>query len=273
MSVNIPKSIKDSHYRYKRPELKVNYHANLRTKLENIHEVSKAICIPPEYPLKFIGYELGSQTDIKDTEYTINGKHPLDKLEDLLEKFISKYIICASKTCKFPEIRIFIKNNDIRGKCNACAHISALDNKHKMASYIIKNPPQINAKVKGKEIKTDTLKSKSTSGGQTSGVFVPDFKAVKQMIKKMTEEVSKNDKDSIEALIKNYSTDKNLSFSNPDCRFFILFHGLYSKDIYEEFEKKSNYMKYVSCFINISINKIHLILFIIKIFTLNYLKL
>jgi translation initiation factor 5 len=248
MSVNIPKSIKDSHYRYKRPELKLTYHTHIRTILENIHEVSKAIIIPPEYPLKFIGYELGSQTEIKGNEYTISGKHPLDKLEDCLEKFISKYVICSSKGCKLPEVNIFIKNNEIRGKCKACSHIAALDNKHKMATYIIKNPPKIDAKLKNREIKTDGKPTKSKTGAQTTE-FVPDFKAVKQMVKKVTEEVSKNDKDSIEALLKNYSTDKNLSLSNPDCRFFILFHGIYSKDIYQEFEKKSGYMKFVSCFL------------------------
>lgn len=84
--VNIPKSNTDSHYRYRRPLLSVSYQGTLRTKLENIDEVAKACITPPEYPLKFIGYELGSQTDIKNNEYTINGKHSLEKLEELLEK-------------------------------------------------------------------------------------------------------------------------------------------------------------------------------------------
>ena len=38
--------------------------------------------------------------------------------------------------CKLPEIRIFIKKEEIRCKCRACGTISKLDDKHKFSTHI-----------------------------------------------------------------------------------------------------------------------------------------
>ena len=87
--VTIPKGIPDIGYRYTRPEMTISIYGqggNLKTVIENIHDLAKELNVPAEYPLKFIGYELGSQTEIKNNFYQISGKHPLDKLEELLEK-------------------------------------------------------------------------------------------------------------------------------------------------------------------------------------------
>lgn len=87
--VSIPKGNPDPAYRYQRPLILITTYGqggNLKTKIENIHDLAKALVVPPEYPLKFIGYELGSQTDIKSGDYIISGKHAFDKLEELLEK-------------------------------------------------------------------------------------------------------------------------------------------------------------------------------------------
>jgi len=249
-TITIPKGIQDEHYRYKRPELQVTYPGNIKTKLENISEISlKYLITPPEYPLKFIGYELGSQTTKENDDFIISGKHSLDKLEELLEKFIGKYIICSSKSCKFPEMRIFIKKKDnkqeeIRGKCAACSHIATLDNKHKMSGYILKNPPTIyhDLEKDKKETKGDAKGKVSSS----SSKFTPDIKTIKATIKKLTEELSKGNNASIESLLKSFSTDKNQSISSPECKYFIIVHSLYGKDIYKEFESKSNFLKYVS---------------------------
>ena len=88
-NASIPKGNSDPGFRYKRPLMVISSHGqggNIKTKLENIHELSKALYVPPEQPLKFIGYELGINTEIKNGDYILSGKHTLDKVEELLEK-------------------------------------------------------------------------------------------------------------------------------------------------------------------------------------------
>ncbi len=88
--VSIPKGLSDDPtYRYQRPLLIIStFGKDIKTKIDNIQKIAdpEALGVPEEYILKFIGYELGSQTDIKNGEYIISGKHTFDKLEELLEK-------------------------------------------------------------------------------------------------------------------------------------------------------------------------------------------
>ena len=46
-----------------------------------------------EYPLKFIGRELGSNIEIKANSYLINGNHQIDKMQEILGKF-KKNVLC-----------------------------------------------------------------------------------------------------------------------------------------------------------------------------------
>ena len=55
-------------------------------------------------------------------------------------KLIDKYLICPK--CKLPEIRIFLKRDEIRGKCWACGNICKLDEKHKLSTHIKNFPPK-----------------------------------------------------------------------------------------------------------------------------------
>lgn len=54
-------------------------------------------------------------------------------------RFIEKYVICPK--CKLPEIEMEIKKEIVYSKCNSCGALEQLDNNHKFASYILKNPP------------------------------------------------------------------------------------------------------------------------------------
>lgn len=38
------------------------------------------------------------------------------------------------------------------GQCDACSHVSDLDNTHRLASYIFKNPPENKASIKNPDI-------------------------------------------------------------------------------------------------------------------------
>ena len=87
--LNIPSSNKDANYRYKMPKIAVvsqGQGGGVKTKIDNIIDVAKALNLPPDYPMKFMGYELGSQTEIKAGNYLINGNHQAEKLQQLLDK-------------------------------------------------------------------------------------------------------------------------------------------------------------------------------------------
>lgn len=83
--VTVPKGYNSTH-RYKRELLISNKHGSIKTKLENLDRIAKKLQVSPELPLKFIGFELGSQTDGKNNEFTINGEFSNEKLEECLEK-------------------------------------------------------------------------------------------------------------------------------------------------------------------------------------------
>merc|ERR1712039_876582 len=53
--------------------------------------------------------------------------------------FIEKYVCCEN--CHLPEIDMAIKKGNITGRCKACGWMGDLDNGHKLAAFITKNPP------------------------------------------------------------------------------------------------------------------------------------
>ncbi|KAJ1733145.1 eukaryotic translation initiation factor 5 [Coemansia biformis] len=143
-SVNIRRDVKDPFYRYKMPRLqsKVEGKGNgIKTVLPNIVDVAKALSRPPTYPTKYFGNELGAQTKVegKDEKFIVNGAHDSERLQSLLDGFIERFVLCGS--CKNPETDLIIKDQIIIRKCGACGSNSDVDMRHRLATYIIKNPP------------------------------------------------------------------------------------------------------------------------------------
>lgn len=54
-------------------------------------------------PTKYFGCELGAQTnfDMKNERFIVNGEHDAAKLQDILDGFIKKFVLCAA--CENPE--------------------------------------------------------------------------------------------------------------------------------------------------------------------------
>merc|ERR1712159_622928 len=69
----------------------------------------------------------------------INGAHETHVFQTLLDKFIEKYVLCPN--CNLPEIPLQIKKSIISAKCAACGWSGELDNTHRLAAFITKNPP------------------------------------------------------------------------------------------------------------------------------------
>merc|ERR1712039_298822 len=71
--------------------------------------------------------------------FSIGGIYEVETLQPLLQKFIEKYLTCGS--CCLPQVLITANHFMIQGKCTACGWLGSLDNGHKLAEFIKKNPP------------------------------------------------------------------------------------------------------------------------------------
>lgn len=169
MSLNVNRSVTDAFYRYKMPKLmaKVEGKGNgIKTVIVNMSEVAKAIGCPPTYPCKFFGCELGAQTqfNFKDDRYIVNGSHEAGKLQQLLDVFIKKFILCTE--CENPETTLHPneKKGIIRQTCKACGHQASLDMRHKLTTFILKNPPD----VKPDQLGSSKTQKKDRSKAQNS---------------------------------------------------------------------------------------------------------
>jgi ribosomal protein S27E len=54
--------------------------------------------------------------------------------------FIKKYVQCYS--CGNPETVVKVRKENISLKCKACGAVSDVDARHKLNTYILKNPPE-----------------------------------------------------------------------------------------------------------------------------------
>ncbi|EUC41222.1 hypothetical protein COCMIDRAFT_9048 [Bipolaris oryzae ATCC 44560] len=151
-TVNIRRDVTDPFYRYKmeRIQSKIEGKGNgIKTVIVNLTSVAGSLARPPAHVIKYFGFELGAQTNTSpnDDRWIINGAHDASKLQDYLDGFISKFVLC--KKCKNPETDVHIKDGNITLDCKACGKISEVDPRLKLSSFILKNEPK-----KGKKDKS-----------------------------------------------------------------------------------------------------------------------
>uniref|UniRef100_A0A673L8H2 Eukaryotic translation initiation factor 5 n=1 Tax=Sinocyclocheilus rhinocerous TaxID=307959 RepID=A0A673L8H2_9TELE len=171
MSVNVNRNVSDQFYRYKMPRLiaKVEGKGNgIKTVIVNMVDVAKALNRPPTYPTKYFGCELGAQTqfDAKNDRYIVNGSHEANKLQDMLDGFIHKFVLCSE--CDNPETDLHVnpKKQTIGSACKACGNRGMLDTRHKLCTFILKNPPETDSScVKEKKEKKNRKKDKENGSG------------------------------------------------------------------------------------------------------------
>ena len=141
----------------------------IKTVVPNMSDVARALSRPPTYPTKFFGSELGAQTSVdeKNDRYIVNGAHDATRLRELLDGFIEKFVLCAS--CKNPETDLIItKNEMIVRDCKACGERTSVDMRHRLSTYILKNPP----KKKNKKNKGGHAEAPSPSN-EVNGAIAP----------------------------------------------------------------------------------------------------
>ncbi len=120
--------------------------------------------------IKYFGFELGAQTNTnpKDDRWIINGAHDAGKLQDSLDGFISRFVLC--KSCKNPETEVNIKDGRILLDCKACGQRSQVDIRHKLSGFILKNEDKGGKKAKKeKKSRRDRTKGESQENGSMNG--------------------------------------------------------------------------------------------------------
>lgn len=207
MSVNINRKITDTFYRYKMPKIiaKIEGRGNgIKTVIVNMPEVAKALGRPPMYPTKYIGCELGAQVahDAKNDRYIVNGAHDCVKLQDILDGFIEKFVLC--KACENPETYMTVKREKIYMTCTACGETSLLTTNHRLITYVTKNPPPVIGVTGASKIKTKSSHSEKNDEkgsteefNKTADTFVENVNEVEwsldtseHAVKKRMEELS-----------------------------------------------------------------------------------
>lgn len=191
--VNVNRKNTDQFYRYKMPKLlaKVEGKGNgIKTVIVNMVEIAKALQRPASYPTKYFGCELGAQTqiDLKNERYIVNGSHDAEKLQDILDGFIEKFVLCPD--CDNPETDLLVeaRKERIGQKCKACGYNGYIHMRHRLITFICKNPPNESGTPSKKEKKGGRKdKQKGQQNGETSpthnpmqpgenGIENPDFK-------------------------------------------------------------------------------------------------
>lgn len=157
----------------------------IKTVIVNLSSVASSLSRPPscecfQYGLgslfahdcidviKYFGFELGAQTNNNpaDDRWIINGSHEASKLQDYLDGFISRFVLC--KKCKNPETDVNIKDGRILLDCKACGQRSDVDLRLKLSSFILKNQPKKGKKDKA-EKKARRAKAKENGEAQQNG--------------------------------------------------------------------------------------------------------
>lgn len=169
-TVNIRRDVSDPFYRYKMEKLqsKIEGKGNgIKTVIVNLSSVAQSLARPGAYVIKYFGFELGAQTNTNpsDDRWIINGAHEASKLQDYLDGFITKFVLC--KKCKNPETDVVIKDGRILLDCKACGQRSDVDLRLKLSGFILKNQPK-----KGKKDKAEkkaARKAKENGDAEKNG--------------------------------------------------------------------------------------------------------
>lgn len=168
--INVRRDISDAFYRYKmeRLQTKIEGKGNgIKTVVVNLHSVARTLDRDPNYVIKYFAFELGAQTntDPKDDRWIINGAHEAAKLQDLLDGFIKKFVLC--KKCSNPETDFVINDPRILLDCKACGQRTDVDIRLKLSGFIMKHQSK-----RGKKDKAErkaAKRAKKDSGNVQNG--------------------------------------------------------------------------------------------------------
>lgn len=137
MNITNNENMGDEFFRYKRPDLILNYEGhgkNTKTIILNLIELANSLSRQPNEIMKYFSYEFGTQTK----QNTLKGMFSKTDLNNTLHEYIQEYILCS--VCSLPSTTYKIKKSKIKIICSACGNItSKLPSEHKLVNFIQKN--------------------------------------------------------------------------------------------------------------------------------------
>lgn len=76
--------------------------------------------------------------DFKNERFIVNGSHDASKLQQLLDGFIKRFVLCPE--CSNPETQLTAsqKKQTISQRCIACGYTGMIDMRHKLTTFILK---------------------------------------------------------------------------------------------------------------------------------------
>ena len=121
VKVNIPRSVIDPTYRYKRDKIEItiqNTNGGI-TKLLNIDKIVVQLGCNISDILKFLKKKANTSI-IEKNGYFLRKTETIDNIENMLEEFITKEILCTK--CNNPEFTVEkIDKTDVK-TCKACGY-------------------------------------------------------------------------------------------------------------------------------------------------------
>ena len=137
MNITNNENMGDEFFRYKRPDLILNYEGhgkNTKTIILNLIELADSLSRQSNEIMKYFSYEFGTQTK----QNTLKGMFNKTDLNNTLHEYIQEYILCS--VCSLPSTTYKIKKSKIKIICSACGNItSKLPSEHKLVNFIQKN--------------------------------------------------------------------------------------------------------------------------------------
>lgn len=184
-------------------------------------------------------------------------KLPSTSIFVVILRFIEKYVLCP--VCHLPEIRIKVKKDTITSACRSCGKVSKLDSVHKLATYILKNPPKDDSefsktKKHGDKGKKDT-EDKKTKHGHSKGDKSKGSKQGEE--EKAPEALTLESPEIIETIerIREYKDSQkrtanelvdqitNICISQglkSDLRYYAAIHGLYDDEFLYQWNQEES---------------------------------
>merc|ERR1712151_1319166 len=156
---------------------------------------------------------LGAQntSNEKDDRYIVNGSHTNVVLQDMVHKYIEKFVLCPN--CGLPEttLKVSLKKETIHHVCAACGAKELADVSHKLCTYILaqEKKKKMEEKKMGKDSKKDKerIKEKKSASSDEDSAEKEKKKKKEKKEKKSKKKKEVDVVEEIAAEVDNLSVD------------------------------------------------------------------
>lgn len=106
-----------------------------KTVLVNLQEVCSSLKRDPLHLLKFISYDLATQTKVDNKKFIVNGKHDGNRIQECIFDYIDLFVLCSK--CENPET-FYVDDGGLAKECLACGEKTKVP-AHKLNATIMRD--------------------------------------------------------------------------------------------------------------------------------------